>query len=162
MVTPQRRKPLGKSGLLPLPIATVRELSLHHHVALAALHHGGGNEAHLCVLLFAVYVTYLMECAETGAKPEPEPFRAADAALQRCADRAWYGGAWSLNGSEAQALASLLALHDTQLSRYRSARYAHAWAQMKKAASARVSPLADGHVLPSGSPAFFRLEPGDG
>jgi hypothetical protein len=158
MARPQRRRPRNKAELLPLPVATVRKLSLRHHSALAALQHGYGNAEHLSVLLFAVYVTYLMECEHTGAKPEPAPFRAAEVALQQCVFRARGGAGWNLNGSEAESLAGLLALHDTQLNRYRSACYANAWVQMNEAASVRLSPLADGHVLPSRSSAFFWVE----
>jgi hypothetical protein len=146
-----------KSKLLPLPGTIRRIISLRHHAALKAMRQGYGDGDHWEVLTFSIYVAYLMECEQTGTKPDPEPYRLAFTALRHCLARAQVGEGWILQGTESDALAALLLIHDSQLWSYRSSCHAKAWDGIKRSAKAKKSPLADGNVLPRDDADTFEL-----
>ncbi|RKE35616.1 hypothetical protein B0G76_1731 [Paraburkholderia sp. BL23I1N1] len=108
------RPPLGKSMLLPLPVARIRSLSLEHHLALETITSGHGNVDLLVCLLKAVYTAwYLRE--EIPASAGSRPFQHAEAALERCIARAERGEAWEMLDADKSAIEKVLLLHDKQL-----------------------------------------------
>ena len=54
------RKPLSKSLLLPMPAQSARELSLAHHLALAACRSDSGNRYQINELVRSVYMAYFL------------------------------------------------------------------------------------------------------
>src|SRR6202166_2732879 len=55
------RKPLSKSALLPMPAQSARELSLAHHLALAACRGDRANRHQINELVRSVYMFYYLE-----------------------------------------------------------------------------------------------------
>ena len=108
------RKPLTKDVLLPLPVTTVRALSLEYHPALAAIRSGQGSMEVVIKLVRVLYLTWFIH---DGARerPDAEVFREAEAALARTAKRAEQHQEWMLPDPDHRVLGDILALHDQQL-----------------------------------------------
>jgi hypothetical protein len=113
-LTPSRRKPLGKTMLLPHTASYVHKLALHNHVALAAFRAGKGNGDLLAELVKALYVAWYLQ--EAG-------FDAADRAFyleaERILDKAARNASkdiWCIEPAECDPVTRILDLHERQLS----------------------------------------------
>ncbi|MFP3637426.1 hypothetical protein [Paraburkholderia sp. SIMBA_054] len=105
---------LPKRALLPLPRATVDQISLGNHLALAACS-GSGGSAHLFnELVRALYLTFYI--GEMGyAAGTVELYRAAESGLEHSITRGNEDGTWVLEASARQLLEEVLRIHDNQL-----------------------------------------------
>jgi len=63
------RKPLSKSALLPMPAQSARELSLAHHLALAACRGESANRHQINELVRSVYMAYYLQRMGYGEVP---------------------------------------------------------------------------------------------
>ncbi|KAE8758422.1 hypothetical protein FSO04_18685 [Paraburkholderia madseniana] len=109
-----RRKPLSKTMLLPLPAISVRELVLHHHLALAAFRVGKGNGGLLVELVKALYMAwYLQEDGFGAAEHELylEAERILDAASRNASDDIWL-----IEVADCPSITRILDLYEQQLS----------------------------------------------
>src|SRR5471030_3084936 len=75
------KPPLTKAMLLPLPAATVRDLSLEYHLSLTRGWHSAGNAALLVNLAQVMYLTYFLQDAEYGQTFDR--FNEAEEAMER-------------------------------------------------------------------------------
>ncbi|CAG9241138.1 hypothetical protein BDI4_100064 [Burkholderia diffusa] len=66
-------------------------------------------------------------------------------------------GVWRLDAGSTLPIATLLILHDAQLTYCRSHVYADAWEQIVAAARANTSPLADGYLFPIDGVPLLRM-----
>lgn len=107
-------KPLNKALLLPMDRASARELSLIHHLALAACRRDGGNKHLINELARAVYMTYYLQIAGFGGLPL-RIYLDAEAALENVLAGAAKADDWKLADDEASLIEVILALHDEQL-----------------------------------------------
>ena len=89
-------------------------MSLEHHLALATIAGGHGNVDPMVCLLKAIYTAWYLR-AEVPAGADCQPFRRAEAALERCIARAERGKTWELLNTEKTAIEAVLVLHDKQL-----------------------------------------------
>ncbi|HHV7525559.1 TPA: hypothetical protein ACUNF5_007124 [Burkholderia orbicola] len=125
------RPGLTRDMLLPLPTEKVRSLSLEHHLALAAMRSGHGDNDQISCLLKAVYLAFFMR--EPGAsESELEQFRRAERVLERCIERVERGERWWLLDTERSVLERVLVLHDEQLAAVPTHRYLAAWTQLRR------------------------------
>jgi hypothetical protein len=109
------RKPLSKSALLPMPARSARELSLAHHVALAACRGGRTNRHQINELVRSVYMAYYLQ--RMGFSELPcEGYEQAEAALEDAFAVAAKCAKWVISEQDAPVIERLLALHDQQLS----------------------------------------------
>jgi len=109
------RNPLSKSLLLPMPAQSARELSLAHHVALAACRGDSANRHQINELVRSVYMAYFLQRMGFGDMPF-ECYEHAEAAFEnalavaaKCAERIF-------SEQDAPVIERLLVLHDRQLS----------------------------------------------
>jgi hypothetical protein len=107
-------KPLSKALLLPMDRASVRELSLAHHLALAACRRDGGNQHLINELARAVYMSYFLQLAGFGSLPV-HTYHDAERALESALARAAKVDGWKLADDESSLFEVILALHDEQL-----------------------------------------------
>jgi hypothetical protein len=75
------RKPLSKSALLPMPAQSARELSLAHHLALAACRGDRANRHQINELVRSVYMAYYLQRMGFGEAPF-ECYEHAEAAFE--------------------------------------------------------------------------------
>jgi hypothetical protein len=109
-------KPLSKALLLPMDRASARELSLAHHLALAACRRDGGNKHLINELARAVYMAYFLQLAGFGSLTV-STFHDAERALESALARAAKIDDWKLADDETSLFEVILALHDDQLAR---------------------------------------------
>jgi hypothetical protein len=67
-----RKPPLTKSALLPMPAQSARELSLAHHLALAACRSDSGNRHQINELVRSVYMAYYLQSGRPAEQPNRE------------------------------------------------------------------------------------------
>jgi hypothetical protein len=109
------RQPLTKNQLLPLPLATVRAMSLENHMAFAAVKAGNGSLAQMSSLLRVVYLSYYLR-DEMASGEEVDPYRQAERALERCTRCSIEGSdAWTLMPDEEKVIGQIMVLLDAQL-----------------------------------------------
>ncbi|WAG17855.1 hypothetical protein DX980_00400 (plasmid) [Burkholderia gladioli] len=121
----QRRRPLTKTHLLPLPSALVRQRQLRHHVAWSLLLDQCAKPAQLAILLHVVEITYLLASPEDRDAISNARFRRAEAALEACFGQLGEGGI-TLEATEREAIERVLVMHDRQLISGPSYRYLEA------------------------------------
>lgn len=117
--------------LLPLPVSRVRALSLENHLALAAMRSGHGNLDVAMTLLRILYLTWFMRDT-AGGEGNPDVFRDAEAAVTRSRIRADQHEGWTLEDTDHDLFAEILALHDQQLASMPSHRYTAAWDSLNR------------------------------
>lgn len=142
------RKPLSKEMLLPLPLSAARTVALSNHLTFAACRAGAGSAYLVNGLIELVYVTYFVQDAGYG-ETEVIIYGRAEAALERCLQRAQTERVWTIGAAELPLFEAVLQEADRQLAV--APRYVHyeARERLKRfAASGRGSPLmsaAPGH-----------------
>ena len=135
------RKPLTKSALLPMPAQSARELSLAHHLALAACRGDSGNRHQINELVRSVYMAYYLQRMGFGEVPF-ECYEHAEAAFENALAVAAKSAQWIISEQDAPVLGRLLALHDQQLSAAPMHRVVEAEKQLRQfLAGTGVSPL---------------------
>ena len=135
------RKPLSKSLLLPMPAQSARELSLAHHLALAACRSDSGNRHQINELVRSVYMAYFLQRMGFGDMPF-ECYEHAEAAFENALAVAARSARWMISEPEAPVIERLLALHDQQLSAAPMHRVVEAEKQLRQfLAGTSVSPL---------------------
>lgn len=135
------RKPRSKSALLPMPAQSVRELSLAHHLALAACRGERGNRHQINELVRAVYMAYYLQRMGFGDVPF-ECYKHAEAAFENALAIAERSGKWTIQDPDAPVIERVLALHDQQLSEAPMYRVVEAEKQLRQfLASTSASPL---------------------
>ncbi|WP_244118372.1 hypothetical protein [Burkholderia gladioli] len=127
----QRRRPLTKSHLLPLPAALVRQQQLRHHVAWSLLLDQCAEPAQLAILLHVVEITYLLASPADRDAISNARFRQAEAALEACFGQLGEGGI-TLEATEREAIEQVLVMHDQQLISVPSYRYLEAQERVKQ------------------------------
>ncbi|HEX7914022.1 MAG TPA: hypothetical protein VF534_38915 [Paraburkholderia sp.] len=108
-----RRKPLGKTELLPHSAAYVREQSLRWHLALAAFQAGKGNGELLAKLVKALYLAWYLQQAGFGTL-EREHYLDAERVLDAAARGAGQN-IWHIAPADCAPITRLLDLHELQL-----------------------------------------------
>src|SRR5471032_102022 len=109
------RKPLSKSLLLPMAAQSAREMSLAHHLALAACRGHSGNQHQIKELVRSVYMAYYLQRMGFGEVPF-ECYKHAEAALANALALGMKNGRWVFREQEASTIERVLALRDQQLS----------------------------------------------
>jgi hypothetical protein len=136
-----RKPPLTKSALLPMPAHSARELSLAHHLALAACRSDSGNRHQINELVRSVYMAYFLQRMGFGDMPF-ECYEHAEAAFENALAVAAISARWIISEQDAPVIEHLLALHDQQLSEAPMHRVAEAEKQLRQfLAGTGVSPL---------------------
>jgi hypothetical protein len=135
------RKPLSKSLLLPMSAHPARELSLAHHLALAACQGDSGNRHQINELVRSVYMAYFLQ--RMGFDDLPfECYERAEAAFENALAVAATCAKWIISEQDAPVIERLLALHDRQLSEAPMHRVVEAEKQLRQfLAGTGVSPL---------------------
>lgn len=108
-----RRKPLGKTMLLPHKATYVREQSLHWHLALAAFRAGKGNGDLLAKLVKALYLAWYLQEAGFGTA-ERELYLEAERILDGAA-RDTCKNIWLIEAADCLPIITILDLHEAQL-----------------------------------------------
>jgi hypothetical protein len=109
------RKPLSKSLLLPMAAQSARDMSLAHHLALAACRGDSGNRHQINELVRSVYMAYFLQSLGFGEVPF-ECYEHAEAAFENALAVAAKSAQWIISEQDAPVIERLLALHDQQLS----------------------------------------------
>ena len=109
------RKPLSKSALLPMSAQSARELSLAHHLALAACRGERANRHQINELVRSVYMAYYLQRMGFGEVPF-ECYEHAEAAFENALAIAAKSAKWTVSEQDAPVIERVLALHDQQLS----------------------------------------------
>jgi hypothetical protein len=135
------RKPLAKSALLPMPVQSARELSLAHHLALAACRGDSGNRHQINELVRSLYMAYFLQRMGFGEAPFG-CYEHAEAAFENALAVATKSAKWTISEQDAPVIECLLALHDQQLSEAPIHRVVEAEKQLRQfLAGTGVSPL---------------------
>ncbi|WOD13547.1 hypothetical protein [Paraburkholderia kirstenboschensis] len=135
------RKPLSKSLLLPMAAQSARDISLAHHLALAACRRDSGNRHQINTLLRSVYRAYYLQRMGFGQLPFA-CYEHAQAAFRNAVALAAKRARWMIREQDAPAIERLLALHDRQLSEAPMHRVVEAEKQLRQfVAGTRASPL---------------------
>ena len=135
------RNPLSKSLLLPMSAQSAREMSLAHHLALAACRGDSANRHQINELVRSVYMAYFLQRMGFGDMPF-ECYEHAEAAFENALAVAAKSARWMISEQDAPAIERLLALHDWQLSEAPMHRVAEAEKQLRQfLAGTDVSPL---------------------
>jgi hypothetical protein len=108
------RKPLSKSLLLPMAAQSARDMSLAHHLALAACRGDSGNRHQINELVRSVYMAYFLQRMGFGDIPF-ECYERAEAAFGNALAVATKCAKWMISEQDAPVIERLLALHDQQL-----------------------------------------------
>jgi hypothetical protein len=108
------RRPLSKDMLLPLPVASVRACQLENHIAFAALQQGQGNIDLVGRLLKVVYLTYFLRRGYDISEAE---IAAAEEGLKMSMFQGYESGCYSIDETARSPMATVLAVHDAQISR---------------------------------------------
>jgi hypothetical protein len=109
------QKPLSKSLLLPMSAHSAREMSLAHHLALAACRSDSGNRHQINELVRSVYMAYYLQRMGFGDMPF-EYYAHAEAVFENALAVAAKSANWIVSERDAPVIERLLALHDQQLS----------------------------------------------
>ena len=88
------RKPLSKSALLPMSAQSARELSLAHHLALAACRGAHANRHQINELVRSVYMAYYLQRMGFGEVPF-ECYEHAEAAFENALAVAEKSAKWA-------------------------------------------------------------------
>jgi len=135
------RKPLIKSLLLPMSAQSAREMSLAHHLALAACRGESASRHQLNELVRSVYMAYFLQRMGFGDLPF-ECYERAEAAFENAFGVATKCGKWMLSEQDTPGIERLLALHDQQLSEAPMHRVVEAEKQLRRfLAGTDASPL---------------------
>jgi hypothetical protein len=135
------RKPLSKSLLLPMAAHSAREMSLAHHLALAACRGDSGNRHQINELVRSVYMAYFLQRMGFG-EASFECYEHAEAAFENALAVAAKSAQWIISEQDAPVIGRLLALHDQQLSAAPMHRVVEAEKQLRQfLAGTSVSPL---------------------
>jgi hypothetical protein len=108
------RNPLSKSSLLPMSAQSARDMSLSHHLALAACRGDCGKRHQINELVRSVYMAYYLQRVGFGDMPF-ECFERAEAALENTLAVAERSAKWVVDEEDTLVIERLLALHDRQL-----------------------------------------------
>jgi hypothetical protein len=108
------RKPLSKSSLLPMSAQSARDMSLAHHLALAACRGDAANRHQINELVRSVYMAYYLQRMGFG-EVAFECYERAEAAFESALAVAAKCGKWKISEQDAPVIERLLALHDQQL-----------------------------------------------
>ncbi len=121
-------KPLSESLLLPMSAHSAREMSLAHHLTLAACRGDSGNRHQINELVRSVYMAYYLQRMGFGEVPF-ECYAHAEAAFENALAVAAKCAKWIISEQDAPVIERLLALHDWQLSEAPMHRdsYANSW-----------------------------------
>jgi hypothetical protein len=109
------RNPPSRSLLLPMSAQSARDMSLAHHLALAACRGDGGNRHQINELVRSVYMAYFLQRMGFGDIPF-ECYERAEAAFENALAVATKSEKWIISEQDAPVIERLLALHDQQLS----------------------------------------------
>jgi hypothetical protein len=135
------RKPLSKSLLLPMSAQSAREMSLAHHLALAACRGDSANRHQINELVRSVYMTYHLQRMGYGDLPF-QCYDRAEAAFENALAVAAKCSKWIICEQDAPVIERLLTLHDQQLSEAPMHRVVEAEKQLRQfLAGTGVSPL---------------------
>ena len=135
------RKPLSKSLLLPMSAQSARDMSLAHHLALAACRGDSGNRHQINELVRSVYMAYFLQRMGFGEVPF-ECYEHAEAAFENALAVATKSAQWIISEQDAPVIERLLALHDQQLSEAPMHRVVEAERRLRQfLAGAGASPL---------------------
>src|ERR1700693_4032742 len=135
------RKPLSKSLLLPMAAQSARELSLAHHLALAACRGDSGNRHQINELVRSVHMAYFLQRMGFGEVPF-ECYEHAEAAFENALAVAAKCAKWIISEQDAPVIERVLALHDRQLSEAPMHRVVEAEKQLRQfLAGTGASPL---------------------
>lgn len=135
------RKPLSKSLLLPMAAHSAREMSLAHHLALAACRGDGGNRYQINELTRSVYMAYFLQRLGFGDLPF-ECFEHAESVIENVLAIAEISAKWTISAQDAPVIERLLTLHDRQLSEAPMHRVVEAEKRLRQfIASTAASPL---------------------
>ena len=135
------RKSLSKSLLLPMSALSAREMSLAHHLALAACRGDSANRHQINELVRSVYMAYFLQRMGFGDLPF-ECYDRAEAAFENALAVAAKCAKWIISEQDAPVIERLLALHDQQLSEAPMHRVVEAEEQLRQfLAGTSVSPL---------------------
>ncbi len=127
--------------LLPMQATAARELSLAQHLTWAACKGKAGSAYLINELVRLVYLTYYVQDAGYG-DTDVVVYAHAEAALERCLQRAERERVWRLEPDDAPLFEAILREADSQLER--APRYVHVDARERLerfASSGRQSPL---------------------
>jgi hypothetical protein len=108
------RNPLSKSSLL-MSAQSAREMSLAHHLALAACRGDSANRHQINELVRCVYMAYFLQRMGFGDIPF-ECYEHAEAAFENALAVATKSAKWIISEQDAPVIERLLTLHDQQLS----------------------------------------------
>ena len=108
------RKTLSKSLLLPMSAQAAREMSLTHHLAIAACRGDSANRHQINELVRSVYMAYYLQRMGFGDLPF-ECYEHAEAAFENALAVATRSAKWMISEQDAPVIERLLALHDQQL-----------------------------------------------
>jgi hypothetical protein len=135
------RKSLSKSLLLPMSAQAAREMSLAHHLALAACQGDSANRHQINELVRSVYMAYYLQRMGFGDLPF-ECYDRAEAAFENALAEAAKSARWMIREQDAPMIERLLALHDWQLSEAPMHRVVEAEKQLRQfLTGTSVSPL---------------------
>ena len=124
-----------------MPAQSAREMSLAHHLALAACRSDSGNRHQINELVRSVYMAYYLQRLGFGGMPF-ECYERAEAAFENALAVAAKCGKWIISERDAPVIERLLALHDQQLSEAPMHRVAEAEKQLRQfLAGTSISPL---------------------
>jgi len=100
------RKTLSKSSLLPMSVQSARELSLAHHLALAACRSDSGNRHQINELVRSVYLAYFLQRMGFGDMPF-ECYKHAEAAFENALAVAAKSARWMISEQDAPVIERL-------------------------------------------------------
>lgn len=92
-----------------------RQVSLAHHLALAACRGDGGNRHQINELTRSVYMAYYLQRMGFGDMPF-DCYEQAEAVIEKVLAVAEKSAQWKISEQDAPAIERVLALHDRQLS----------------------------------------------
>ena len=132
---------LSKAMLLPLPAGAVREASLARHLSWAACKNEAGSAYLVNELVRLVYLTYYVQDAGYG-ETDIRVYVQAEAALERCLDRAERESVWRFEPDDVPLFEAILRQGDRQLDGMPSYVYMDACERLDRfTLSGRRSPL---------------------
>ncbi|SAL01271.1 Fis family transcriptional regulator [Caballeronia fortuita] len=127
--------------LLPLPLSAAQTVALSNHLTFAACRAGAGSAYLINELIELVYVTYFVQDAGYG-ETDVIIYGRAEAALERCLQRAETEKIWTLDAAGLPLFEAVLQEADRQLSAAPRYVLLEARERLKRfAASGRGSPL---------------------
>jgi hypothetical protein len=132
---------LSKALLLPLPESAVREASLARHLSWAACKKEAGSAYLVNEMVRLVYLTFYVQDAGYG-DTDLRVYVQAEAALERCLERAERESVWRFEPDDAPLFEAILRQGDRQLDGVPTYVYMDACERLDRfAVSGRRSPL---------------------